>query len=638
MPCGTGKTVAAALYIDAIMIESGDAEIAIMVPSRHLMHQVAAVLRAQCYFDDEQLGLVGDGHDDTEHQIVVCVYNSVAKIAHRSFHTVIIDEGHHIHAGVDDTAVWSRHIMRLDTLRVLLMSASLSGHPDTVYELSRLDAVAAGRIVDTTLLIPVLEHDGDPKAALVHLLDERRELVRVLAYCNSRAAGQQFCAMLVAAGIPAAYFDGRDSAARRNEFIAQLADGRVRVLVTVRVLSEGVDIQCATTCMFVEPRNGHTEALQCIGRVERLHPDKTLAYVVLPSTNEERELARFLRTLARADPRIAAAVASKTSGRINIVTTSDAVLIDYTVVYASVAQLLAGADGAWETKCAMVRTYVSEHGQFPAQSYRTAAGGALGYWLSNQRQRRSKLSVGRVALLEAIPGWWWKTKTARAPLDTDREIAWGLMCGRVEVYVLAHGKLPARTYVDTDGAAVGSWVARQRRLAVKLSSERVARLEKIPGWAWRVHARPAPLAKDKNVAWRLVCASLEAFVAENGKFPPCAYRDPGGINLNRWVLYQRDARPCLTRDQIARLESIAGWSWVARTKRVRLSADKNQAWSLMCARVEAFVAETGTFPGQRRCADDGTKVGQWAHRQRRTKAKLTAERIARLESIPGWWW
>ena len=45
------------------------------------------------------------------------------------------------------------------------------------------------------------------------------------------------------------------------------------MLVTVDVLSEGVDLPVADTCLFVAPRR-RIRLRQCVGRVLRNHPEK----------------------------------------------------------------------------------------------------------------------------------------------------------------------------------------------------------------------------------------------------------------------------------------------------------------------------------------------------------------------------
>ena len=76
-------------------------------------------------------------------------------------------------------------------------------------------------------------------------------------------------------------------------------------MVSVYTLGEGVNIPEADTVMFVQPRGSHVDVMQCIGRVQRMSPStgKTLSYVVLPCTDEEKELNRFLHLIQKRDNR-----------------------------------------------------------------------------------------------------------------------------------------------------------------------------------------------------------------------------------------------------------------------------------------------------------------------------------------------
>ena len=58
---------------------------------------------------------------------------------------------------------------------------------------------------------------------------------------------------------------------------------QARVLVTVQVLGEGINIPNADTCLFVEPRQCCRSIVQAVGRVLRRYPSKHLAHVILPA-------------------------------------------------------------------------------------------------------------------------------------------------------------------------------------------------------------------------------------------------------------------------------------------------------------------------------------------------------------------
>lgn len=83
--------------------------------------------------------------------------------------------------------------------------------------------------------------------------------------------------MLLNAGIAADHYNAQTSALKRQDILSSFqrreVHGGIRVLVTVDVLSEGVDLPVADTCLFVAPRRD-IRLRQCVGRVLRNHPEK----------------------------------------------------------------------------------------------------------------------------------------------------------------------------------------------------------------------------------------------------------------------------------------------------------------------------------------------------------------------------
>jgi hypothetical protein len=90
----------------------------------------------------------------------------------------------------------------------------------------------------------------------------------------------------------------------------------------------------------------------------------------------------------------------------------------------------------------------------------------------------------RAAALEAVPGWSWAVCLAPAP------VKWAEWLAALRAFVAARARLPCKA----DGL-LGNWVrdVRSAKLALdagrgarswKLTPERVAKLEAVPGWAW----------------------------------------------------------------------------------------------------------------------------------------------------------
>lgn len=135
----------------------------------------------------------------------------------------------------------------------------------------------------------------------------------------------------------------------------------------------------------------------------------------------------------------------------------------------------------WEQGLGLLTAYAARTGRpDPPQSHiADLADDAfpLGSWVSSRRRdyRNGVLSAGRVAALEAIPGWQWHPSDAtwqhRYTL-AQREVA--------ERGSIAH--LGPHDVIE--GVKLGRWVSTQRarHSAGRLAPDRVAALHALPGW------------------------------------------------------------------------------------------------------------------------------------------------------------
>ena len=69
--------------------------------------------------------------------------------------------------------------------------------------------------------------------------------------------------------------------------------------------------------------------------------------------------------------------------------------------------------GEFNAQLALLGAFVAEHGRLPRakESYRDVK---IGSWIHDQRKNRVKLAPERVAALEAVPGWVWAGRAAKA--------------------------------------------------------------------------------------------------------------------------------------------------------------------------------------------------------------------------------
>ena len=70
---------------------------------------------------------------------------------------------------------------------------------------------------------------------------------------------------------------------KNNLKIFETYNGKSKILLTVDIFNEGIDIPICDSILFAEERNSETTIIQNIGRCLRIHKHKEKAYVILPT-------------------------------------------------------------------------------------------------------------------------------------------------------------------------------------------------------------------------------------------------------------------------------------------------------------------------------------------------------------------
>lgn len=271
----------------------------------------------------------------------------------------------------------------------------------------------------------------------------------------------------------------------------------------------------------------------------------------------------------------------------------------------------------WEESFAGAMEFAAEHGHMRVpRGYRTSLGIDLHTWIGHQRQlyRNGQLLAERVERLEGLAGWTWNAR------DSD----WMRCLAAVHTFSAEHGHTaPGHRYRTADGIALGIWLQNQRNAFREgsMPAERVALLEAVPGWTWRV----------LDDAWERNLAALERYVDEHGHARPAKDVTVDGLAVGNWVAIQRRLRNDgrLEAGRAERLAGLPGWTWNAL----------ESVWDENFEALVQYVQEHGdALPPQGYRAAGGLALGHWVTDQRRRRAKLTVDRRSRLESLPGWAW
>jgi hypothetical protein len=157
----------------------------------------------------------------------------------------------------------------------------------------------------------------------------------------------------------------------------------------------------------------------------------------------------------------------------------------------------------------------------------------LAQWIMNQRaaHRRGELPPERVKMLDSLPNWRWN------PLEEAWEKGYQ--------YTLKYGLVSSK-YTCPDGYGLGRWQHKERGNCV--DPQRRARLEKIPGWAW----------KRNEAAWKRAFTLAKKYGVKQQ-----TYVTPCGFGLGSWYGTQRSLykKGKLSKEKVKLIESLRGWKW-----------------------------------------------------------------------------
>ena len=627
MATGTGKSMVMA---DLLAGLRPGRRACIIVPKLDLMEQLAQLLEETL---PSRIARVGTGWlADLSADIFVCVRNSAWQLSNVTFDLLILDEAHHYEplpqSNKLDNITFGIHAEQVLSLnapkRIFFTATLLKNKADFHFGLR--PAITAGIIKDYAVMVPVLS-EGDPRPGLNKIIRNLPFSRKILAFCNTVCEAKQFTKMLCAAGIPADHYNGSTTTMRRKEILEsfQLSEtlGGVRVLVTVDVLSEGVDLPVADTCLFVAPRRG-VRLQQCVGRVLRNHSEKVDALVIAPpvvqhdngSLIEDEELGRLLGELALSDPIFQECLGeseSKNNGRVGVLANDggdpegqmaeQVARVLQVSLFPHVLDLIYNNhSSAWERGFSALEAYIKEHGHvLVPKRYKTSDGFGLGHWVANQRraEKLGKLGQDKKHRLEQV-GFVWGIRHAWH--------TWGQSFQKLLAYKKEHGHvLVPRKYKTSDGFGLGLWVTSQRRKDKlgTLGQDNKHRLEQV-GFVWST--------RHAWHTWEKSFQKLLAYKIEHGNvLVPQTYKTSDGFGLGWWVTKQRSAEKLgtLGQDKKKKLEQV-GFVWGIR--------HAEYTWEQSFQKLLAYKNEHGNVLVPRNYkTSDGFGLGRWVKAQRRAE-------------------
>jgi superfamily II DNA or RNA helicase len=301
-PTGSGKTVLFS-YITNQVLQRGS-RVIIVAHRKEILEQISATLKRV----DVPHGFIQSGKFMAQQSAMVASIQTLARRFDKvpEPDLVIIDEAHHgvSKSYIEMFATWP--------------NAKFIGVTATP---ERLDGKGLGAVFDRMVIGPTVgwliengflarpvyyapreavDLSGVSKLAGDYNLGEAAEVVdtpkitgdavthyrrfcpnqRAVAFCISVAHSQHVAAQFEAAGIPAASIDGQLDQETRKKRVEDLTAGRILVLTSCELISEGFDLPTVNAAILLRPTMSLSMHLQQLGRALRPYPGKSHAVIL----------------------------------------------------------------------------------------------------------------------------------------------------------------------------------------------------------------------------------------------------------------------------------------------------------------------------------------------------------------------
>lgn len=124
---------------------------------------------------------------------------------------------------------------------------------------------------------------------LLKSIQKYNNIRKILTYHRTINESLKFCKILkilidkLKLEINITHLDGTFSMTKKKNIIREFEESKmVYVICSAKVLSEGIDIKCVDTVVFVSPKKSIVDIIQCIGRCLRLYNGKIISNILVP--------------------------------------------------------------------------------------------------------------------------------------------------------------------------------------------------------------------------------------------------------------------------------------------------------------------------------------------------------------------
>lgn len=271
----------------------------------------------------------------------------------------------------------------------------------------------------------------------------------------------------------------------------------------------------------------------------------------------------------------------------------------------------------WDSGFRALTKFVELKGHASPAGRVHAFGIDLGGWVARRRIAYwdGTLPAAEADLLEDLPGWAW---------GKPRRKSWRAALSALSTQLAERPDLDLSSTLVIDGIDLVAWANAQRTAHQNdgLNDTQILMLEALPAWTW----------DNDTVRWETGLSALETYLREHDSADVPRSARANGFDVGTWVFRCREEHRAgtLPPDRIAELTKLPGWRW----------GRESDLWIQGISALKAYTTIHGTAAPRQSEIFDGFSLGQWVHHRRRDykTGTLAIEKIAALESLPGWEW
>jgi hypothetical protein len=256
----------------------------------------------------------------------------------------------------------------------------------------------------------------------------------------------------------------------------------------------------------------------------------------------------------------------------------------------------------WNEGLIALLKFKKREGHCNVSTYHLEDGFELGAWVSIRRRLRqkNKLAADKISQLNDL-GFSW---------DSFEE-KWEVGFQALLIFKNREGNFDIPPKHIENGIKLYSWIISQRCNRLKLSEDRIRRLDEI-NFVW-----------DPNQhKWESGFNALRKFKAREGTCDVPTFHDEDGFKLGYWVAHQRSKIASLSAENIRKLNEL-GFTWSIFDKK----------WDISFNALAKFKNREGHCSVPSSHLEDTIRLGNWVKIQRSSKHILSTDQLNRLNEL-----